>query len=195
MSTFELHAWVDESMHGAGGDRAQGIYILAAVIADPAACDPVRARLRALVPKSEVRLHWNRESGKLRMEIAKALSECDLAHLVVVGANYDQSHQERARRQCMERLFSELEQHGVTRVVLESRTPSLNKRDERMFDALRGKQMMTGLRADFGLPSSEPMLWVPDAVAGVIGADLRHAQPEPRAALGHGVDVIDIVIS
>lgn len=30
-----LHAWVDESLHGAGGALAEGVYLLAATIADP----------------------------------------------------------------------------------------------------------------------------------------------------------------
>lgn len=91
-------------------------------------------------------------------------------HAVVIGTPLDVSKQERARRKCMERLFFELERLGVSHIIGESRTQSLNMRDVRMLDSLRSQQMIPShLRLDFARPSEEPMLWLPDVIAGVVG--------------------------
>jgi len=56
---------------------------------------------------------------------------------------------------------------GVSRVFLEERHPSLNERDKRLIDAIRGKKLIPAeLRIDIQRPSEEPMLWMPDIVAG-----------------------------
>ncbi len=195
MSGFELHAWVDESMHSAPDGRpGDGMYVLAAAVADPAACEPVRERLVHLVPSGKQRLHWRDEDDALRRQMAGAVGSCDLAHVVVVGSRFDNRRQERARRRCMERLFFQLESLEVSRVTLESRTASLNKRDQEMFAALRGCGAMRGLRAEFGLPSAEPMLWVPDVVAGAVGLDRRGMGSEPLESIAASLEIIDITV-
>ncbi len=67
----------------------------------------------------------------------------------------------------------------VTHVLLEERTPSLNNRDMKLIRAIRGKKIIpTEMRIDVGRPSAEPMLWVPDIVAGAAGADRVHGNPQ-----------------
>lgn len=68
-------------------------------------------------------------------------------------------------------LLPRLEGLGVSQVWLEARTPGLIKRDQKMVDALRSQHAISSwLRVDIGRPLEEPMLWVPDAVCGAIGA-------------------------
>ena len=192
MDVFALHAWVDESMQMPGQER-EGLYLLAAAVASPATCDPVRENLRELLLKGAERLHWRDESAPRRAKIASAIANHDLVHVVVVGAPIDARKQERARRQCMERLVFELGVLGVSQVWLETRTSSLNERDRRMFAALHAKNAMPArLRIDFALPTDEPMLWVADAVAGAVGQARRGFALDVRDALGHGIDEIDI---
>ncbi len=94
----------------------------------------------------------------------------DMAHMVVVGTPLDHRKQEHARAKCMERLLWELGQMEVSRVFLEQRTQSLNKRDMKLVEHLRGsKAIPKGLRVDIEQPSTEPMLWIPDQVLGAIG--------------------------
>ncbi|RQN02022.1 hypothetical protein EHW97_14805 [Aeromicrobium camelliae] len=190
MNEFRLHAWVDESMHAPQAGQS-GMYLLASAIADPDGCEPVRERLVKLLPKGKTRLHWRDEDEKLRASISAAVGDCDLSHLVVVGAEYRPDSQERARRRCMDRLLFELENFGVSGVVFESRTQSLNKKDLEMVAALRGQGRLKSLRVDFGLPSEEPMLWVPDAVAGAVGLDLRNMDSRPRQLIGQ-IDLVHI---
>lgn len=77
------------------------------------------------------------------------------------------TRQERARTQVLEHLLFNLEEHGVSNVVLEQRTESLNRRDMKTVDRLRGRRVLAqSTRVDWGQPSTEPMLWVADVVAG-----------------------------
>lgn len=177
---FELHAWVDESIHL---DHGSGLYVLVAAVGDAGGCDGVRDELRSLVRKPRRRLHWGAEEPADKLKIAAAVGGFDVLNVVVVGSPVDPRKQERARRKCTERLFHRLHELGVTHVFMETRTESLNTRDIRMIAAMRGAQTIpAGLRVDFERPLDEPMLWVPDAVAGAVGAAMK-GSPECRALL------------
>ncbi|GAB3765655.1 hypothetical protein [Microlunatus parietis] len=161
-----LNAWVDESMRIVGDS---GDYILAAAVGDPTALDAVRDTLRGLLKGRQVRLHWHTENNRRRADLASAVGCFDLASIVVVGTPMVRAKQERARRKCLERLLHELDQLGVERVYTEARSPRLNVRDQRMVDALRVRGVIgESLRVEIGRPTEEPMLWVPDIVAGAV---------------------------
>ena len=189
---FALHAWVDESIHTPAPDSV-GMYVLACVVADPSGCEQPRQALRDLVPKGRARLHWRDEGEPLRRKITAAIVACDFASVVVVGVELDPGNQERPRRKCMKRLLFELDQMGVSQVWLESRTQTLNRQDMFLVERLRGERAIgKGLRVDIGLPSFEPMLWVPDAIAGAVAAARKGGETEHRATLGTMVQEIEI---
>lgn len=82
---------------------------------------------------------------------------------------------------------------GVSRVFLEERHPSLNERDKRLIDAIRGKKLIPAeLRIDIQRPSEEPMLWMPDIVAGAVGADRVRRDPQYLDAIRSMVEEHDI---
>lgn len=167
---FALHAWVDESMH-----VEAGLYLLAAAVCDPAACGPVRESLLSLREPGEPKLHWGRESPERRTAIIDVVAGFDMAAIVVVGAPMDRKRQERARAVCMESLAMYLDAMDVTQVFLEEREASLNARDQRLVQAIRGKKLIRStLRIDVAKPSVEPMLWLPDIIAGAVGQ--RHVR-------------------
>lgn len=169
-SEFTLSAWVDESVI-VGGDHGPGAYTLAAVIAEDAATDGLRETLRALTERKIVRLHWVAESTKRRDVIVEAIARLGIVGVVVVGAPVHRQKQERARRCCLERLLYELDQLGVGQVWLESRAPSQDNRDRSLVDSARDKGLMSrGMSVGFARPLQEPMLWLPDAVAGAVTA-------------------------
>ncbi|MFD1716347.1 hypothetical protein [Georgenia deserti] len=144
---------------------------MAAAVADGDGCDAIRERLRALVRRPRARLHWRDEEDADRLRISQTVGACDLTNVVVVGTPVDPKRQERARRKCTERLFHELHSIGVTRVFMETRTQALNARDVQMIEAMRGAQSIPrALRVEFARPLEEPMLWIPDAVAGAVAA-------------------------
>jgi len=165
------HAWIDESIHATA---SVPMYVLAAVVADPTTCDPVREELRSLVRRPRQRIHWRAEEAADRLRAVRVLAASGTEQVVIVGSPLDPRRQERARRKCMERLFFEFGNLVLSTVWIESRTPSLNRADQQMLLALRGSGVMPkGLRCEFALPSTDPMLWAADVVAGAVAASFK----------------------
>ncbi|MEU4396433.1 hypothetical protein [Kribbella sp. NPDC023855] len=165
-----LSAWIDESII-VGGNQHPGAYTLASVVADPAAADDLRDVLRSLRERKLRRLHWTSESAKRRDLIAHAIAGLDVAAVVALGTPVHRKKQERARRCCLECLLYELEDFGVTQAWFESRAALLDGRDRSLVDSARRTGLLSGrLSVDFALPIQEPMLWLPDAVAGAVTA-------------------------
>jgi len=187
---FSLHAWIDESLRITDDD--QGSYILASVVCDRSGCAPVRQDLSSLLLGGQRRLHWRDEADGRRDEMAVTVASVDMAAIVVVGMPVAKAKQERARCLCMETLLPRLDALGVEQVWLESRTSSLNRREEQMVLALRGKKLISrGLRIEAAYPLEEPMLWLPDIVAGAVGAD-RGGTPRWLDAMRQLVTQIEI---
>lgn len=162
----------------------KGAYLLAAVVCDPASCDPVRDLLRSLRYRRQRRLHWHAEEDPRKAKIAESIGALALPATVVVGMPLAKSKQERARRKCMEALLPEMERVGVSQVFLEARTPSLVRKDMGLVDACRAKGLIgPSIRVETARPSEEPLLWLPDAVAGAVNA-ARDGQPEYLALIG-----------
>ena len=116
-------------------------------------------------------MHWVDESSKRRDRIIAAVAALDLAAVVAIGSPVHRSKQERARRCCLERLFYELGMMGVSDVWLEPRTATPDRRDLRLVDYARDKGLIPrGFKVGFARPRDEPMLWLPDAVAGAVTA-------------------------
>lgn len=172
---------------------SDGLYIMAAAVCDSGGCEPVRVLLRSLLDAEQPRLHWGTESPPRRMKIMEAIARIDMAAVVVIGTPLAKKKQERARAVCMESLVVHLAEMGVTRVVLEERHPSLNDRDRRLIDSLRGKKLMPShMWIDIERPSTEPMLWIADVVAGAVGAARVRGQAEYLDLIRGTVTELDI---
>lgn len=185
-----LVAYVDESSRRIGDSR---IYLMAAALCRSSSCEAMREELRTLLLRGQSRLHWRDESEARRTTITAALARMDLRSLVVVAAPVVEGKQERARRICIETLHPTLERVGATSIVQERRTPTLDRRDRAMVDALRGQRLLTrAVRVNFARPMDEPLLWVPDAVAGAVGM-ARDGRGVHLGAIAHTVEVIEIV--
>lgn len=191
-SSFELHAWVDESMRPSTDDER--MYLLGAVVADPSCCDPARDELWSVLPKGAPKLHWTDMEDREKKQVTGLITDFDMAHMVVIGTPLDPKKQEHARAKCMERLLWELGAMEVSRVFLEQRTESLNKRDMKLVRHLRGsKSIPSTLRVDIAQPSTEPMLWIPDQMLGAIG-DAEGDDSTWFEMYDGAVERIDIVI-
>jgi hypothetical protein len=174
----------------------EGIYLLAATVADPDECEPTREVLRSLLPGKARRLHWHTEGGRRRRLIAAALAERPVRHTVVIGAPLDARKPERARRLCLERLLFELAALDVSQVWLESRTDRLNRADRTMAAALHSQGLIPKtFHVGFAAPTAEPMLWLPDVVAGAVGAHRCGGDDEPWQALRATIREIDLRLS
>ena len=176
-------------MHDFVDGSSGGVYLLAAAITEPDRENEVRERLRNLLMGKSRRLHWRDEGALRRRDIAAAIASCQVRHLVVVGRPLDARKQERARRLCLEALLIELHRWGVTRVVVEGRKAAQDTRDRRMVDAVRSKGLISReVRLEFLRASDEPLLWIPDAVAGAIGSALKADDPVPHRLLSDSID-------
>jgi hypothetical protein len=84
-----------------------------------------------------------------------------------------------ARERCLAALAAELCQHGVGELVIEGRQVHEDAPDRRVL--LRARQdgvTSRTLQWRFGKPLGEPLLWVPDAIAGVVGHALVGRDPD-----------------
>jgi hypothetical protein len=160
-------AYVDESMRIRRSEPA--VYVLAAAMFDDTGLDDVRKQVSELVSGPGQRFHWRHESRRLRDRAVSFLGVLPALHLVVIGASLLPSRQERGRRLCLERLLFELEIHGVAHVWMESRTHDLNAKDAAAVAAFRSQRVIShAIRVGHAYPSTEPLLWVPDIVAGTV---------------------------
>lgn len=155
-------AYVDESML-----FARGVYLMAAVLVAPHQADRYRDELRALLMRSQLRLHWRDENDKRRNLIIERVAALRPSGVLIVGTGLDPKRQERARRRCMECLFWELGDHHVSDVVFERRHTELDRRDHEMVAVLQGRNAMPPrLIVSWCDPEVEPLLWLPDIIAG-----------------------------
>jgi hypothetical protein len=75
----------------------------------------------------------------------------------------------RARAKCLERLLWDLRDQGIDQLVFESRERHNDRKDR--LTIVRAQQVGATpklLGYDFRRPHDEPLLWLPDAVAGAV---------------------------
>ncbi len=161
-------AYVDESMRQR--PDAAGLYVLAAAVFDPVDADELREAMTTLAGRHR-RFHWRDVPHGERGKAVTAVATLDALHVVVVGVGLDNPRQERGRRQCMTRLLWELDQSGVTHVWLDARRPIQNAEDQALLSALRARHFLgSELRVGFQYSIQEPLMWLPDIVAGAASA-------------------------
>jgi hypothetical protein len=155
-------AYVDESSRV----RA-GLYVLAAVTVADGQADRHREALLALLHQGQRRLHWRDESSKRRALLVSAVRQLSHIGAVVTATGVTPRRQERARRKCIEWLLAELADRGIAAVVFERRHEELDARDRAMVAALRRQRTLPPwLRVSWVAAADEPLLWLPDIVAG-----------------------------
>ena len=160
-------AYVDESIR-----PIAGVYLLAAACVADVEIAEVRATAAQLAPPQQ-RFHWRDEKPPSRMKAVGLVGGLPALHLVVVGAPIDPRRQERARRHCLRRLLYELDEAGVSLVRMESRGRRLDTLDLQAVNVMRIQRVIgSALMVDHTQPGSEPLLWLPDIVAGAVGGQL-----------------------
>lgn len=163
-----LTAWVDESIH-----VQDATYVLGAVVLAPEAVPPARDRLRGHRPGKAPKFHWRRETTQVRSRFLDEVRALSGEAILVIGTGLNPMKQERARRQCMQVLLHELQQHQVSSATFEHRNALLDRRDMEFIEALRGKRWLDrSITVEFADPVHEPMLWAADAICGASGGDV-----------------------
>ena len=176
-STGTMHlvswcAYVDESEPDPRFGGA-GVYILAAALVAHDDQDTVRQAMRALRLRGQRKLHWHDESDQRRKLVTETIAVLPALHLIVVRVDVG-ARSERRRRLCLARLLHELDTAGIAEVHLESRAARQNGLDLELLNRLRQQKAISSrLRIHHQPGPSEPLLWVPDVVAGAAGAQRR----------------------
>lgn len=188
MGAEPLHAWVDESINV--GAR---VYVLAAAIATvDDQLDRHRDAMLAQRLGRQPRVHWRDESKKRKSGLVRTVAALGLRNIVAVATQMDPGNQERARRKCIEQLLFRLSEEGVRQVWVESRDARLNARDVKLVDVLRIRSAIPRtLHFAHARPMVEPMLWIPDVIAGAVSA-ARAGEGEHRVVLDRVIEEIDI---
>lgn len=181
-------AYVDESESDRRLDP--DTYILAAALVQEDHHDEIRDDLRRRLRPGQRKLHWHDESDQSRKAITEAVAALPALHVIVVRDSRPGESPERRRRKCFERLAYELHQRGVRLITAEARERKQNAREVRYFNTLRaGKVIDRSMRLWHITGPAEPLLWIPDAVAGAVTA-ARTGTPLYLQMLD---DVVDLV--
>ncbi len=162
-------AYIDEAMRQR--HDGTGLYVLAAAVMADDDTMSIREAVRGLAGRRHRRVHWRDAEVSERHKAVALVADLSALHLVVIGVRLDLRRQERGRRLCLQRLLWELGRAGVSRALLESRTAGLNAKDLALVNVLRVRgEIMHELRVDFVYPLAEPLVWLPDIVAGAVSS-------------------------
>jgi len=165
-------AYVDESEPDPRSGSA-GVYLLAAALIEDIEEGAAREVVAGLRLPGQKKLHWHDEDDKRRAVVAETISRLPALHLLIVRVDQPASS-ERRRRLCLARLLPEIYTSGVVDVFLESRERKQNVRDVQLLNGLRSRHLVgPELRIHHRPGPTDPLLWIPDVVAGAVGAERR----------------------
>jgi len=161
-------AFVDESMR-LGGD---GLYVVAAVVV-VRDLDGARRAARTVLVKRQPRFHWRNESEHRRVRMLDAMRAVDADCRVFVRQSIAPRRQTGARALCVNGLLWDLWQSGIDDLVIESRGEHGDAADRRtILAAQRAKRASPALAYRFSRAIEEPILWMADALAGAVTAEM-----------------------
>ncbi|MFF0575263.1 hypothetical protein [Streptosporangium saharense] len=153
------HAFIDES--------ARGGYLVCAVVLTPKNLLTSRQALRRLCKPGQQRIHMSSESDSRRREILSGIRGLGMeAH--VYQAELKGRSQRAVRDDCLRAAVPDLVLMGISRLVIES--CDQDRQDRLVVHEMLGKaEAHDRMAYGHGRPSSEPLLWVPDALAWAYG--------------------------
>lgn len=169
---MSYRAYIDESeVTPRSGEAA---YVIAATFIAEADRDDVRERMIRLKPSHLKKLHWYEEPPPRRAKLVAEVAGFEALHQVVVRwCGVDEST-ERRRRLCLEVLLRELDTAGITQATIEARESKQNQRERLWVNDLRSaRRISRRIRVDHVAGPAEPLLWIPDVVAGAVGDHLK----------------------
>lgn len=153
-----LNAYVDESVHD-----DHGLYVIAAVLADPALAPTAASALRAVVPGGEAP-HWHVENQPVRAALVAAVVSLDV-EARIYGCRYETSRRaEAARARALGWFLADVDPTSLGEIVLDRRQSSQNRRDQLFLDSVLPRRRRVTYR--HAASASEPLLWAADIVVG-----------------------------
>ena len=163
-------AGVDETVIYHGGGVT---YVLAGVVFLDAR--PARRAFQQLTANRKRPFHWREEGPTLR-EAAVALLENHIAATYLLARPTGRRQQVTARRELLAYLVAELTNDGIDHLIIESQGTALDGRDRNtILDSFQADSTGPAFTYEWRT-KTEPLLWYPDALAGVAHEYLAYGQ-------------------
>jgi hypothetical protein len=154
-------AYVDES-------ERRGRYLMCAVVIDPVRAGKFRREIRGLLLPGQRRLHFKKEGVRRRRELATALLGLQLDASVFVCRAAPGRGEAEARALCLAAVVRHLQSRGEpVSLILESRHHQ-DVDDQPVIAAARRREPPLSYEHVDG--DHEPLLWLPDSFAWLVGA-------------------------
>ncbi len=171
-TTEAVIAYVDESAR----QGAEGVYYLvtAGVVVGAEPEEARRALMKLHPPRG--RFHWRHEGQRGRLAMLAVMAELGHRCIHRLGLPVGSKRQEQARGRCLTALLANLSREGVDQVVIERRGEALDRADRQtVVEAKHAGLIPNDFTYGFKAPEVEPLLWLPDAIAGVMGLHIGGA--------------------
>lgn len=193
MSDQPRTALVDESFRRAADGR--GYYLMAAAIVPDTHRAQITHQLRKTLPSGQKRWHFRDESDASRRKFVGQIAElADLGVAAVVTVKEARYQGEHPRVRCLWGLSGALEEAGgVDAIVLESRQESQDRKDRRELENIKRAHLLERTTYRHDRPMEEPLLWLPDAIAGAVGLHIVEGQHELFGLLPDGAYTVTYV--
>ena len=158
-----LVAAVDETVAELQGGVT---YVLAAVIFDFNGAHAARQDAEALTADRTRRFHWHREGPTTRNAAVELIAKHAIA-TKILARRAGRRAQTATRAALLTELVAELASEGVGHVVIESRGQREDGRDRSVILGCFRELTAPAFSYDWRT-KAEPLLWYPDALAGVV---------------------------
>lgn len=153
-----LHAFVDESTRNSD-------YLICAATVSTTDLAVTRKQLQGLLATGQRRLHFTDESDPKRRKILSAMTEMETSTTIYVATS---RNQDLARASILETMVPQLRDRGVSRLMLDAREGQDSKDRATIY-----RQVGPHPQPEFAYvhqrSATEPLLWIPDAVAWAWG--------------------------
>lgn len=180
-----LVAAVDETVAELQGGVT---YVLAAVIFDEAQL--AREDIQALTADRTRPFHWHKE-GPTTRKAAVGLIDAHAIATKILARRAGRQAQTAARATLLGRLATELAAEGVGHVVIESRSQREDGRDRAVILNSFHERTTRPFSYDWRT-KAEPLLWYPDALAGLAREHLTDGQSSGFSHLQSTLTVTDV---
>ena len=162
-----MTAYVDESLRQGHGS----LYVVAAAVvtAEP---DAAREAARSVLVRRQPRFHWRNESEKRRRRMLEQMHGLGVDARIYMCRPIAPRREAGARALCLNSMLWDLWHSDVDELVLETRQEHNDRVDRRtILAAQKAKRASPALAYRFDQPTTEPLLWFADALAGAASAD------------------------
>lgn len=135
----------------------------------------LRGAVRRLQPPGAERIHFVHESDGRRRSLLKEFARLGIRTVVFDAGRLDDRA---ARVWCLERIVELAARANTSRIVIETDESIVQADNRTLYRAVAGLGSREQIRYEHQRAASEPLLWVPDAVAWAHG-------PAVAACIGH----------